>query len=171
MNTFVEKNKKFLKFYYAALRLSGWILLTLGLCGLGIKILIARNLGPTALGVTALSTPTRSLEFILFGLLGLGIAQLIRYFFDYDCELGFILRHRSKFLYVYVILIFIELLIRNIYAIKYLMGSDVKNAQIFFFIIPTTSLILFAAKALILIGIAQFLKRIMPVIEESRTLV
>ncbi len=170
-STFIENNKKFLKFYYAALRLSGWILLTLGLCGSCIAILIARNLGPTALGVTALNMPLKSSEFILFGLLGLGIAQLIRCIFDCDCKPGFILQHGSKFLYAYVVLILIVMVIRNVYTIKYLIDSDITPPQSLFFVTSITSIVLFAAKALILIGLAQFLKRIIPVIEESRTLV
>jgi len=171
MNTFIEKNRKFLKFYHVALRLSGWILLTLGLCSYGIAILIARNLGPTVLGVTALNMPLSSLDLILFGLLGLGIAQLIHYLFDCDCKPGFILRHGSKFLYAYVILILIMVAIRNIYTVKYLIDSDIKNSQSLFFATSITSIVLFAAKALILIGVAQFLKRIMPIIEEHKSLV
>jgi len=168
---FIESNKKFLKFYYAALRLSGWILLTLGLCSYGITILIARNLGPTALGVTALNMPLKSLEFILFGLLGLGIAQLIRYLFDCDCKPGFILKHGSKLIYAYVILILIVMAIRNIYTIQYLIHSDIENSQSLFVVTSITSIVLFTAKALILIGMAQFLKRLLPVIQEYKTLV
>jgi hypothetical protein len=171
MNTFIEKNKEFLKFYHAALRLSGWILLTLGLCGFGITILIAKNLGPAVLGVITLNTPLSSLDFILFGLLGLGIAQLIRYLFDCDYKPGFILRYGSKFLYAYVILILIVLVTRNIVTIEYLINSDIKNSRSLFFATSIASIVLFAAKALILIGVAQFLKRVMSIIEEYKSLV
>ncbi len=82
MNTFIQKNKKLLKFYYIALRLSGWILLTLGVSSYAITFVLVKNLGPKAFAVTAINMPLRSSHLILFGILGLGIAQLIQYLFD-----------------------------------------------------------------------------------------
>ncbi len=171
MNAFIQKNKKLLKFYYTALRLSGWILLTLGVCSYAITIVLARNLGAKAFGATALNMPLRASHLILFGLLGLGIAQLIQYLFDSKSKPGFILRHGNKFLYIYVILTLIVMAMRNVYAIKYLLYADIANAQILFFSTSITSVVLFVAKALILIGMAQFLKRLIPIMEEHKTLV
>lgn len=171
MNTFIQKNKKLLKFYYTSLRLSGWILLTLGVSSYAITIVLVRNLGTKAFGVTAVNMPLRSLHLILFGLLGLGIAQLIQYLFDSESKPGFILRHGSKFLYIYVALTLIVMIMRNIYTIILLHGNDIENAQILFFSTSITSIVLFAAKALIIIGVAQFLKRLIPIIEEHKSLV
>jgi len=171
MNTFIEKNRKLLKFYHTALRLSGWLLLTLGICNFGITMILVRILGIHAFAATRINTPLRSSEFILFGLLGLGIAQLIRYLLDSDCKSGFILRHGGKFLYAYVILILIFMVMRFVMTMDYMRDSDIQNAQSLFWATSFTSLVLFAAKALILIGVAQFLKRIMPVIDEHKSLV
>lgn len=87
MNTFIEKNKKFLKFYHVVLRLSGWFFLTSGLSGYVVTFIIIHNLGSEYVGskydkVVA----SASLSFMLWGLLGLGIAQLIRYLFAPDCK-------------------------------------------------------------------------------------
>ena len=171
MNTFIKKNEKFLKFYYIALRLSAWILLTLGISSFAITMILARNLGPSAFAVTAINMPLRSLHLILFGILGLGIAQLIKYLYNDTSKTGFILRHGSKFLYIYVALILVVMVMRNVFTMIHLRNADIKNAQMLFFSTSITSVVLFAAKALILIGISQFLKRIIPVIEESKTLV
>ena len=171
MNAFIQKNKKLLKFYYVALRLSGWILLTLGVCSYGIIIFLARNLGAETFGAIAVNMPLNSLHLILFGILGLGIAQLIQYLFDSESKPGFVLRHGNKFLYIYVVIIFIAMAVRNVYAIKHLLYADISNAQFLFFATSITSVILFAAKALVIIGVAQFLKRLLPVIEEHKTLV
>lgn len=171
MNQFIKDNKKFLKFYYAVLRLAGWILLMLGLCSYGITILIARNLGTSALGAVALNMPLRSLEFILFGLLGLGIAQLIRYLFDPEGDPGFILRNGHRFIYAYVVLILTVMVIKNIVTIQYLTRNTIENSLGIYTVTFASSIILFAAKALILIGLAHFLKRIIPVIQESKTLI
>ena len=99
------------------------------------------------------------------------ITQLIQYLFDSKSKPGFILRHGNKFLYIYMILALIVMVMRNVYAIKYLLYADIANAQILFFSTSITSIVLFAAKALVLIGVAQFLKRLIPIIEEHKTLV
>jgi len=172
MNSFIEKNKKLLKFYHAALRLSGWVLLTLGL-GSGIfALLIVRNIGINKAGITSLfEISSQPLDFILLGLLGLGIAQLIRFLVDDECKLGFILRHGSKFLYAYIIVISLVTAIRIIFTIIYIMNSDGDDKLGLLFGISISSIVLIGAKALILIGLAQFLKRIIPVIEEHKSLV
>ncbi len=170
MNAFIEKNKKLLKFYCIALRLSGWLLLTIGLCSYAITIVMVGTLGMQSFEVASVNMPLQPLYLIPFGLLGLGIAQLIRYLADYDSKPGFILRHGSKFLYAYVIVILVVMIIRNLITI-HLMSGDIKNAPLLYFSTTLTSIVLFAAKALILIGVAQFLKRLMPIIKESKTLV
>ncbi len=170
MKTFIEDYKKLLQFYDAALRLSGWLLLTLGVCSFVITLILVRSLGTQAFAVTAINMPLKPSEFILFGLLGLGIAQLIRYLLT-DCKPGFILRHGCKLLYIYALVIFYFTLMRNIYTIVYLKNADTENTASLFVVTSIASLVLCAAKALILIGLAQFLKRIMPVIEEHKSLV
>ncbi|MHC4951831.1 MAG: hypothetical protein ACYTEU_12740 [Planctomycetota bacterium] len=175
MNTFIEKNKKWLKFYHAALRLSGWIFLTLGIGGFCIftfTLLTVKNIGINKAGITSLfETSSHHLDFILFGLLGLGIAQLIRYLVDDECKSGFILRHSGKFLYAYVVVISLVMAIRIVFTLLYIMNSDGENKLGLLFGISITSIVLIGAKALILIGLAQFLERIMPVIEEHKSLV
>jgi hypothetical protein len=171
MNSFIEKNKKLLRFYHAALRLAGWLLLTLGLSSYVIVFILARNLGSQSFVATVINLPLKSLHLILFGILGLGIAQLILYLFDHSQKTGFILRHGSKFLYAYIILIFAVMIVRYVLTVKVLIDSDVENPNLIFFSTSITSFALFAAKALILIGLAQFLKRIKPIIEEHKSLV
>ena len=171
MNEFIEKNKKLLKFYHTALQLSGWLYLILGLCGYGGIIILARTIGSKAFESTALNTSFRSSSLILFGLLGLGIAQLIRYLYDRNYKPGFILRHGSKFLYIYIILIFAFMVVRNIVTAKYMADANIQNSNTIYFSTLVASIVLFTAQALILIGVAQFLKRVMPIIEEHKSLV
>jgi len=171
MNAFIQKNKKLLKFYYIALRLSGWILLTLGVCSYAIIIVLGRTLRVEAIVATSINIRLGGSHLILFGLLGLGIAQLIKYLYDSKSKAGFILRHGNKFLYLYVIAILILMVIRNVYTIKYLSSIDIEHEQLLYCSTTITSIVLFAAKGLVLIGVGQFLRRILPIIEESRTLV
>ncbi len=171
MNEFIEKNKKLLKFYHIALRLSGWLHLILGLCGYGFLIILARNLPSENLVISAFKILSRASSLILFGLLGLGIAQLIRYLYDRNYKPGFILRHGSKFIYIHIVLTFAFLVIRKTYEVQYLANSDIQNSNAIYFSTLITSIVFLTARALILIGVAQFLKRAMPIIEEHKSLV
>jgi len=167
MNEFIEKNKTLLKFYYTALRLSGWILLTLAVCGyvgvFGINFVRKMGFG---------YGPIKSCShLILLGILGLGIAQLIKYLYSEKPKPGFVLRNGNKFLYIYVILTFIVVVIKNVNYAKHLSSSNIENMTIILFSTLLTSVVLFAAKALILIGVGQFLKRLIPIIEEHKSLV
>ena len=58
--------------------------------------------------------------------------------------------------------IFSLMVLRNVFTIGYFNDSNVVNARTIYLMTTMTSIILFTAKALILIGLAQFLKRIMP---------
>ena len=171
MNAFIQKNKKLLKFYYTALRLSGWSLLSLGVFSIPISLIFVRFLDPKSIGAISIMAPLRTSNLILFGILGLGIAQLIRYLSERKSKRGFLLRHVNKFLYIYVLLAFIVMVMGNVYAIKYMLYGDVVTSQPLFISTLITSFVLFAAKALILVGVAQFIKRLIPIIEEHKTLV
>lgn len=166
MNTFVEKHKRLFFFYYAAIRLSAWFLLTLGCGGFILSVTIAKM----AAGSAAVARETSS-EFILFGFLGLGIAQVIRYLIKPDCPPGFILRHGGKFLYAYVIILFGLLILRNILFLQNFDKVAIPHTTALYLGTSIGSAVLFCAKALILIAAAQLLKRLLPVIEEHKSLV
>ena len=176
MNNFIEQHKKFLKFYHVALRLSGWILLTLGIGVSGFyTFLIVRNIGINKVGIISLVRILWFyLDFILLGLLGLGLAQLIRYLVDDKYKSGFILRHGDKILYAYTILFLIVSLIGFVFttnSIASVVHSVGEKPEDMVFVQLFISIVLFSAKALIIIGLAEFLKRIMPVIEEHKSLI
>ena len=163
MHMFIEQNKKLLRFYDIALRLLGWLLLAFGLLNYSISIIQAIiALSPKAFAERVLSVGL--LRLISLSLLGLGIAQLIRYFCDHHHKPGFILRNGDKFLYTYLILTIIQYIY---YSAKFSATSN-NDYPYFDFIL---SIILLATKALIIIGVAQFLTRVLPIIEEHKTLV
>ena len=173
MNAFVQQHKTLLKFYHSALRLSGWILLIVGICNYPITMLLARTLDVHTFSLVSISLPLRMFPLILFGLLGLAIAQLIQYLVDSTSKPGLLVRHGSKFLCIYVVLMLIMVPISNFHIIRYISSVDIPNTQRLFFITMAlvTSIILFATQALILLGAAQFLKRLLPIIEEHKSLV
>ena len=170
MNAFIQKNKVLLKFYYTVIQLSGWILLVLSLCSPVILIVLARTSDLWIKEEILHNTSLSCLTLIFLGLLGINLAQLIRYQFDSNYKPGLVLRHGNKLIYTYVVLTLIVSTIHIVHFVCYLRNSD-REGQIIFLSYSIINMIYFAAKALILIGIAQLLKRIIPIIDEHKLLI
>ncbi len=170
MNTFIKKNEKFLKCSFAALRFSGWFLLVFGLYCPVISIVLLRNYKPGISEEMSITMLLIYLTLMFFGLLGIGLAQLIRYLLDSNYKPGFILRHGDKFVYVYVVLTLIAATLHFFSFVNSLRMTDFEE-QLLFISLSITQTVYHVAKALILIGIAQFLKRVMPIMDEHQSLV
>ncbi|MHC4525690.1 MAG: hypothetical protein ACYSU8_09185 [Planctomycetota bacterium] len=68
MNAFIEKNMKLLKFFHAALRLSGWLSLALGLFSPIVLIVVAKNSDPQMMRDILLYSPLKHLVIFAFKL-------------------------------------------------------------------------------------------------------
>lgn len=161
MNEFIEKNRRLLKIYCVAARIIGWVLLitagTWTVSTLSGHMSFSR---PVVMPITIFIR-------ILVGLVILGVAQFIRYLFETEYQPGFILRHGEKILYLYA-----ALQVTRITLLFFVdanrMGDSIYYSPWGF--IVANGLPVFAS-ALILVGLAQILRRVMPIIEESKTLV
>jgi len=161
MNEFIEKNKWLLQTYCVATQIIGWVLLsTAGIWAIIILLEYSRSSTPF---ITWLSIFIR----ILFGLVVLGVAQFIRYLFEAEYKPGWILRHGEKILYLSVALWVIRTPFLFFLDAKR-MGDSVYYSPWGFLIVNGVPLV---AGALIIFGLAQILRLILPVIEESKTLV
>lgn len=161
MNTFLEKNKGLLKFYCVAARIIGWVLLiTAG------TWTVSTLSGYSSFSIPFVMPITIFIR-ILIGLVILGVAQFIRYLFETEYKPGWILRHGEKILYLYAAL--------RVTRITFLFFVDAKRMGDFIYYSPWAFLVgnglPVLASALILVGLAQILRRVMPIIEESKTLV
>ena len=169
MNEFIEKNRRLLRFYCIAARIIGWFVL-----------LVAAILVIVEVSSGGRFSSTKGLQkvFVLEGLffsymlpafLALMVGDFIRYLSETEYQPGWILRYADKVFYTYSILVILNAIWRHIYfailTAQYTDFSPSRLLYVFLFVLLT------AAKVLILIGLAQILRRVMPVIEESRTLV
>jgi hypothetical protein len=168
MNTFIKKNEKFLRCSYAALRFSGWFLLVFSLCSLVISIAFLRYYAPGIEQMLALWLFIY-LTLIFLGLLGIGLSQLIRYLLDSNYKPGFILRHGDKFIYAYVVLTLIAATKHFFDLLGLLFPFDRQLTTVL--CISATQIVYLVAKALILLGMAQLLKRLMPIMDEHKSLI
>ncbi len=168
MNELIEKTRGLLRFYCIAARTIGWILIIVGPLSAIVSLFVGLP-GGERLRPYMLYRLSEQLILgsVLLGLVMLSLAQFVRYLYENDYQPGWILRHGNKVLYLYaagsimspiVWYCFQMTVIRNFIAVHFL--SFLLSAEL-----PAV------AKGLILIGIARVLHRIVPIIEESKTLV
>ncbi len=170
MNAFIQQNKKLFKFYYLAARVIGWLIILLGCSGFLILLIKLCQVGwgqsfsiPGTQGVFVRSW----FKLITTGLITLGVAQFIRYLLDVKYHAGWLLRYGNKILYAFALFV-----VWNIYVgiHIYFRSAAITDIEVWLLnVLPM--LLLNSAKILVMVGLAQVLKRVMPMIEESRTLV
>ncbi|MBW8039824.1 MAG: hypothetical protein FVQ85_07475 [Planctomycetes bacterium] len=167
MNTFIENNRPWLKFYCTTARIVGWVILILAAVIAAIGILSGNFLFGNLPQSRLIYIQPLIFTGVLPGILILGIAQFIRYLFESRYKPGFLLRHGDKILYLYAFLLIAGVVWNHLIISMMQIGINFTK------IIPVmlASLVLTVPKVLILIGLAQVVKRILPVIEESKTLV
>jgi len=177
MNEFIEKNKGLLRFYCIAARFIGWLILILGGIGILTYLVEQSRVGWEHVVVINVIFQRSWFPLMSYGLSALGVAQFIRYLFDRNYQPGWILRYADKILYVFAffdiwravgtICMFVE---NYDNAARLYLRLDISHP--YTWLLPVmTVLLLCSAKLLAIIGLAQALRRIMPVIEESKTLV
>ena len=175
MNEFIEKNRQLLRFYCLAARIFGWVLICGGTIWFLLFVLVTLAVSDAA-GTTGWPYTSENFlyasvsfifEFVLPGFIALLVAQLIRYMLENEYTPGWILRYGDKVLYVYAAL----LIGHNIltYYILHVVLFEKNSPGRLLLVQPLV--VPLAAKVLILVGLGQILRRILLVIEESKTLV
>jgi len=167
MNTLVEQNRPLLRICCMTARIYGWLLLSLGWSAVvGHSIALATRIGQWELFSDYVrSLPWNVISGAIVGLLVLGIAQFIRFLIDSDYTPGWILRHMEPLLYTYAGLVGLYVMIITAFSLPHWHQWDEIIIRI------AAALIWSTGNVLLLIGTALIIKRLMPVIEESRTLV
>jgi hypothetical protein len=171
MNEFIERNRRLLYFHCKALRIIGSLILIFGLvsgCATTILVLLSKigiRDAPN-LFYAMFTWPSSFLNFIFFGIGVLGLGQFIRYLIDRNYKPGWILRHGEIILYLYALLYILN-------EVWFYTNASIYGTSSFYtlvFVILATAFSRIAI-VLILIGLGQILRHLLPVIEESKTLV
>ena len=105
--------------------------------------------------------------FVLLGFILLGLAQFVRYLYESEYQPGWILRHGDKILYVYALGLIIGPILHYLFQTK--IFGYTGTVDLFLFL--SGALVPAIARTLIFVGMAQILKRMVPMVEESKTLV
>ena len=162
MNEFIEKNKRLLQIYRVTAQVIGWLLI---LSVAILSVVLVDGMLNAHEGKELYLCTFIELIFgrLLVGVAILGIGQLIRYVSESNYKPGWILRHSDVILYIWA---GSHLLVGIIAECWRIYGSSTITKYFAPFNILQSG-----AYVLILIGIGYLLRRILPVIEESKTLV
>jgi hypothetical protein len=169
MNEFIKKNKALLRLYCIIALIAGWLLIIGGVFWFILTASsfdIDRSDRPEGLMYLISSM---LFDFMLPGLIALGVMQFIRYVFEDTDKPGCILRNADRLFYMYAVFLIFKSYFKYLWFSEwYAEAISLEPPRLLFiqpFILPTV------AKVLILVGLGQIIRRIMPVIEESKTLV
>jgi len=170
MNEFIKQNKRLLKFYCTAALIIGWLLIIGGFVWF-IPAITSLNIDDLYKGADAILYVVSALlfDFFLPGLIALGVMQFIKYLFEDTKKTGCILRAADWLFYIYAVFLVVKTYLQYFWnSTWYAEVIESETSRLLFiqpFLLPTV------AKVLILVGLGQIIRRIIPVIEESKTLV
>lgn len=170
MNEFIEQNRRLLKFYCTTALIVGWLLIIGGFAWF-IPAMTSLNISDLYKGADAILYVVSAMlfDFLLPGLIALGVMQFIRYLFEDINKPGCILRNADRLFYIYAVFLIVKTYLQYFWnSTWYAEVIESETSRLLFiqpFLLPTI------AKVLILVGLGQILRRILPVIEESKTLV
>ena len=164
MNEFIKKNRRLLQIYYFASLIIGWALIAVSPLGTIVALSGNESLKEDALAILHVLQGV-TLNPLILGLLLLGTAQFIYCVSETEYKPGWILLNRSTVLYAAAFIILMGCLINYLFLV---FSFSVNTSQILKFFTSFTPAI---AKILILVGLGKILRRVLPVIKESKTLV
>ena len=171
MNEFIEKNRRSLRFLCDALHSIGQVILILGMLGSFaiITFLLLSKFGywqaPEGFKMILKMMPLGAFNILFIGIGVLGLSQFIKYLVDKDYKPGWILRHGELFCYLYALLTVLSVV--WVYTTHPFDHSEHMNKDFPIIIVVFST----SVRVLILVGLGQILRRILPIIEESKTLV
>ena len=169
LNNAIEKNKRYLRFCSCVAQFSGLLLLFLGF--ISIVMMLWNFCQPDRFPKYDIALAYKIISPFIFrqvfpGLFLLGISKLITCLIDINFKPNWILKSSDKIIYLYVVLLIINFIFFSIYQTEAIVASPHHYLTTW---IP--SAIFTSVKALLWVGMAQVLRRIVPIIEESKSLV
>jgi len=173
MTSFFVQNKSLLTFYRKLARSVGWVLLAGGLIWFLVFIFwilavkdAAGDLSLPGLHANMLYAIMSFLnDFALPGLIALVLSRLLQFIMVSDDKGGWILQQGHWILYGFAIVIVGEVIL------KMSLMPETLDPDSLGLVFVSPLLVPMLARILILVGLGQILRRIIPVIEESKTLV
>ncbi len=168
MNAFIEENKVLLKKYCITARIIGWLFLFSG-CLNGIGGTIALFIRPDQFQdfrTFFCGIPFHDLNNIFVGLLALWCSRFIRFLSETDYKKDWLLRNAGQIMYYYaaIVVVYHFIAMVGMHGFGFDQLGNIIGRIIIFVLFGWIWSIAF-------VGLGFIIKQIMPVIEESKTLV
>ncbi|MHC4624444.1 MAG: hypothetical protein ACYS4W_11145 [Planctomycetota bacterium] len=169
MDEVIRQNRRALRFFCLAVQVFGWALVFAG--AVWFVRFLTRAAAPGLEGAAAIkcilyAVSAFAFDFFFVGLASVILAQLARYFLEGEGKPGLMLRCAEGILYVFACsgILWAVFRYRSL-SIVVAQEPDPRLLYAQALLLPTI------AKFVLLIGLGQILRRILPIIEESKTLV
>ena len=178
MHTIIENNRSKLRYFGRTSRVLGWATLlatTVWVLSL-VWVLLEDSQMLFPEYYRNLIDRHNPLKAVFIAILALGLSQFSRYLLGIDQKPGWILHHGGVLLYLYVLsTLFLGRIIDHvpipgIDPSTFGISGGISGFEILHSGVRISVLIIWAAKIIVLFGLAELLRRILPIIEESRTL-
>ena len=181
MNEFIEKNSRLLRIYCIIARIIGWFLILGGIVWLfaavkdfqsslenkQVEVDFWYSAFVPNFGVYLASSFVY--DFIITGFLAFAIGGLLNYLLRPKAKVPLILGMIDKLCYIYAIILIYKACVSYFWLDRFLAISEWSESARILLVQPLLGPTL--AKVLLLVGIGMILHRLLPVIEESKTLV
>ena len=176
MKSFLAQNKSLLTFYGKVASIVGWVLLVAGslwflafvfwiLAYKDAAAELVHHILPALYANTVYAITAFLNDFALPGLIALGLSQLLRFLLESENKGGWILRHGHWILYGFAIVIVGEVFL------KMLLMPETLDPEALGVLFVSPLLVPTLAKVLIAVGLGVVIKRMIAIIDESKTLV
>jgi len=181
MVQFIEKHRRLLQAYCLIARILGWLLILGGVFWLVAIVKTLDKISKTTIAkeeqldfvlyLTSSLGSNIAYDFVIPGILAFAIAGLLDYLLRPKTKPPLILGMTDKLCYLYAIFLILRAFALNIWLTRAKFPEIMASSETIRFLLVQPLLGPTAAKVLLLIGIGLILHRLLPVIEESKTLV
>ena len=181
MTQFIEKHRRLLQAYCLIARIVGWLLILGGALWI---VLFAKCMETIPSGKLRTSEDAREIlevvtyiatsvfyDFIIPGFLAFAIAGLLDFLLRPEAKPRLVLRITDKLCYIYAAFLILKAISLNFWFERLTFTEIPEISEQTRILLVQPLLVTTLAKILLLIGIGMILHRLLPVIEESKTLV
>ncbi|MFC1677709.1 hypothetical protein ACFL3G_11700 [Planctomycetota bacterium] len=162
----IEKNERFLRFCGQIAHFSGLILLFFVFSTLAYSLLPLFSDSPEHHVKNLYLVIPRIIKLAFTALLLRGISQFVKCLFEINFKPNWILRFADKIIYLYAIFLLVSLILAALYK-----TSTIEISAHHYFVTLILPAMFRIVKILLWIGVGLVSKRIVPIIQESKTLV
>jgi len=179
MKEFIEKHRRLLQAYCLIARILGWLLILGGVFWIFAIVKTLEKISKTieeqhldfVLYLSSSLASNVAYDFVIPGILAFAIAGLLDYLLRPKAKPPLILGMTDKLCYFYAIFLILRAFALNFWLTRVKFPEIMASSETIRILLMQPLLGPTVAKVLLLVGVGMILHRLLPVIEESKTLV